>query len=475
MTRTRLVGLLVACLVATTGSGALAGSVQRADGGDGAGDPYFPLDGNSGYDVKKYVIHDDVAIAGGRLTGNTTVRAKAIEQLDSFHLDLLLHVDKVKVNGVRARSWSKPNPHELRVVPRDPLPAGTHFTVRVWYRGHPANLSYQGTQSWFAANLDADRAVEEVLAVNEPHIAPYWFAANDHPSDKARFDIRVTVPAGKQAISNGRLVSTRKGPRKTTWRWVARDPMTTYLAFFAAGSFKIVREREHDTNYVYAVSRQLSTLGQRNALEFLRETPTSQAYFERRLPAYPFEVGGGVVTAIQTGFALETQTRPVYPYRGRSDVPLIAHEVAHQWFGNLVSIERWDDIWLNEGFAQFLEQWRAGGVESWLQMEYEAHGENHELWDVKLTDPGPEIHELFNDAIYTRGAMALVALKRVLNGDFWPLLTAWIAAHRHGNGSVEEFRALAEEISGQELDAFFAAWLDSTERPANTEANGLGF
>ncbi len=470
MNRLRIVGLMAALVIPVAGSAAAVegGTAARAVGGNGAGDSYFPLDGNTGYDVAKYVIRDRLSFKSGELTGNTTITAVADVELTQFNLDLLLHVDKVKVNGVLATA-EKPDPHELQITPAAALPDGQPFTVRVWYHGHPDEISYATEASWFASD-------DEVVAMNEPHIAPYWFPANDHPTDKARFDIKVSVPTGNQVVSNGVLVAKNRGQNWTGWRWVPRDPMAPYLAFFAAGKFELKRGKADGKPYVLAVSRQLPPLTRAKGMEFLARTPEVIRWLEKRLGDYPFEATGGVITALNTGFALETQTRPVYTSSAPSFPYLLAHELGHQWFGDLVSVERWNDIWINEGFAQYMEELWVGGVPAWLAEQYKNNGNSSPLWDLKISDPGPQISNLFADAIYRRGAMTLAALRRVIGkADFWALMRTWIDEHAHGNASVEEFRSLAETVSGEELNPFFKEWLDDEDRPDNTTENGLGF
>jgi aminopeptidase N len=482
VTRARIVGLVAALLVLASGTGAALGAAAsgRAVGGDGIGDAYYPLDGNTGYDVRKYVIRDRMALKSGRLTGNTTVHAVAQDDLTRFHLDLLLHVDRVVVNGQEAE-FSKPDPHELRIDPAELLPQGEWFTVRVWYDGTPDEIEYDGEKSWFGND-------HEVVAMNEPHIAAWWFPANDHPSDKARFDIRITVPAGRQAIANGTLVSKQTVGDWTTWRWRPRDPMTTYLAFFAAGRFKLENGQSDGTPHVLAVSRKLLEHQQTQAWAFLRRTAPVLRWMKKRLGDYPFETVGGVVTSHHTGFALENQTRPVYPYVGGTFAdPLVAHELAHQWFGDSVSVERWRDIWLNEGFAQYLQElWtlhKFGGTpDGWLEEQYDHYAVfpgdcDDTFWQLSLDDPGPAIDQLFNEAVYERGAMAVGALRRLIgdNDVFWTLLRDWLEEHADGNGSVDDFHALAEAATGLELDDFFQHWLSDKQCPANTAENGLAF
>ena len=344
------------------------------------------------------------------------------------------------------------------------------FSVVVHYRGKPGPISYETERNWLA-----DRA--EVVTMNEPHMAPWWFPANDHPLDKASFDIHITVPDDRKVVANGRLVKRTDRGRKATTHWRAVEPMAPYLAFFAAGKFEIRKGRNHGTPWYVAVSKQLPA-GQRSGLmRLMKKSPSIIAWLEQQLGPYPFSTTGGLVTGLPVGFALENQTRPTYPAVSPGSTSLVVHELAHQWFGDSVSVERWSDIWLNEGFATFLEVRydethgrRSGG--SWLRSTYRAIPAGSGFWKVRISDPGAG--RVFDGAVYTRGAMVLQALRNVVGEqDFWQILRTWVANHRYGNGSVAGFRAHAEAVSGEDLDAFFAAWLDTTARPAATAANGL--
>ncbi|WP_182920246.1 M1 family metallopeptidase [Nocardioides cavernaquae] len=466
------VTLLAACT--TAGEDASAQETPSpVNGAAGIGDRYFPADGNGGYDVTHYAINDTMRLRAGTLSGTTKITARATQDLASFSVDLLLTVTGVTVNGAAA-SYSRPNRHEVRIRPKSPIPAGKTFTVVVGHQGTPGSISWEGERSWFGNE-------REVVAINEPHIAPWWFAANDHPRDKATFDIAVRVRRGNQAISNGSLVSTTRTPNWTTYRWRMAQPMTTYLAFFAAGRFIVERGRTaHGTPYLIAVSQQLGDAQQRSALALMRRTSVVQGWLEDRLGTYPFPVTGGVVTSHRTGFALENQTRPVYPYLGSDADWLVAHELAHQWFGNSVTLESWKDIWLNEGLATYMETWwdnrreadQPAALQDWLEFQWETYANGSDFWQVKIGDPGTK--SLFGDEVYQRGAMAVQALRhRIGETDFNAVLRTWVTRHRNGNAAIADFTALAEEISGEDLDGFFQHWLYDTQRPAHTEENGF--
>lgn len=440
-------------------------------GSPSGGDPYFPKDGNGGYDVEHYRIRTTYRPATDVLRGRTVLRAVADRDLSAFHLDLALTADEVVVDGVRA-GFSKPDRHTLRVEPRRLPRAEEPFVVEVGYHGRPSTTRAAGISSPFT------HVAGEGTAIGEPQNGAWWFAANETPADKATYDIAVRVPRGNQALSNGMLVARKPHGRWTTWRWRMDDPMTTYLAFFAAGRFDVERGTRAGLPSLTAVSERLPRVEQRHWRSVLRRTGEVVAWLSRQYGPYPFDAVGGVAVASEPGYALESQSRPVYDGRYRSGVSLVVHEQAHQWFGNTVAVRRWKDIWLNEGFASYAEwAWRAaqGGrtVERSLRASYDLWADARWFWELRISDPGPD--QLFDPPVYERGAMALAALRNVVGeADFDRLLRRWVADHRHGHGTVAEFRGLAEQASGAELSGFFDEWLDHTDRPANTEANGLG-
>ncbi len=444
----------------------------RPHGAAGIGDPYFPRDGNGGIDVLSYDVHDSYGFRQGRLSGWTVLRLRGTAAVSSFNLDFLLPVHAVRVNG-RTVPFSQDR-HEL-VVERG-LAAGQVVTVRVQYAGRPGRQSYLGERNWLAG-------ADEVVAMNEPHMAPWWFPANDHPLDKARIRVSITVPKRFVVVSNGRRIHRRTHGATATTTWRADEPMAPYLAFFAAGRFRIERGVRAGRPWLVAVSKSLPTAAQPGAMRLLRQTPEITRWLESQVGRYPFSVVGGLVTSLDPGFALENQTRPTYS-PGGLDRSTMVHELAHQWFGDSVSVRRWSDIWLNEGAATFME-WRwdeaHGGVaaKQVLRGFYDTTDSDDAFWVHQVADPCPSrtgcASEIFAEFVYQRGAMTLQALRnRIGDADYWRLLRRWVADRSGGNGSTAQFEALAEQVSGEDLDGFFAAWLHSATKPADTAANGLG-
>jgi aminopeptidase N len=438
-------------------------------GSAGVGDPYFPKDGNGGIDVVHYDIHDHYGLRSGHLSGRTALDLRATEDLSRFDLDFLLPVTSVTVDGAKA-TWQRAGDHELRITPRHPLAAGSAYRVVVRYAGQPGRYSSQGEANWLADE-------REVVAMNEPHMATWWFPANDHPTDKATYDITITAPKGRQVIANGQQVAThtRHGQVSTTWR--EDDPMASYLAFFAVGRFEVRTGSTDGIPWTTAISKQLPAQ-QRAGLEtFLAQSGPITSWLQSVVGPYPFDSTGGLVTALPVTFALENQTRPTYPAVAPGNVPLEVHELAHQWFGDSVSVADWSQIWLNEGFAQFLQHYWVethGGVstQSWLEATYDTYAGEPSQWDVRIEDPGAE--RVFDSQVYDRGAMTLAALRhRVGDTAFFTILRDWAAQHQYATGRITDFEALAAQVSGQDLSAFFTAWLHDRHVPARSAANGF--
>jgi aminopeptidase N len=476
----RTVAALVAglALALTVGSGAQSlgqslGPVDvRPPGAPGIGDPYFPRDGNGGIDVLAYDIHDRYGFRQRRLSGWTNLRIRGTAAISSFNLDFLLPVRSVRVGG-RAVDFSH-SQHEL-VVERGIEP-GEVVDVQVRYAGRPGRYAYAGESNWLAGP-------GEVVAMNQPHMAPWWFPANDHPLDKARIRVSITVPKAYDVVSNGRQVNRKVRGAQATTTWRADEPMVPYLAFFAAGRFRIDQGVEDGRHWLVAVSKALPTAAQPRAMRLMRQTSGITRWLETQLGDYPFSTVGGLVTGLEPGFALENQTRPTYSPASLTQSTVV-HELAHQWFGDSVAVHHWSDIWLNEGAATFME-WRwseAHGGSSGatrLRQLYDTTDSDDEFWEHQVADPCPSgiacVSRIFASFVYQRGAMALQALRnRIGEDDFSALLHRWVADREGGNGSTAEFEALAEEVSGEDLDGFFTAWLHSGTKPADTVENGLG-
>ncbi|NIY69646.1 M1 family metallopeptidase [Streptomyces malaysiensis] len=446
-----------------------ASAADATPGAPGIGDSYYPSYGNGGYDVSHYDLRLKYQPKTDRLEGTATIVAEARQDLSRFNLDFALDVSEVLVGGKKA-AFTATGDHELEITPAAPLTSGRSFTVVVRYSGTPSKVVASGFTSWL-------RTPDGGIAANEPESAWWWFPSNDHPLDKATFDVSVAVPDGTQAISNGTLQSTSSQLGWTRYNWRSGKPQATYLTTLAVGKFDITTDTT--ANGLPVINAYSKDLGDNaGAARASVERSAEIVDWESSVfGPYPFDALGGYVPNVPTGYALETQTRPFYSPKGfakGANTSLIVHELAHQWFGDSVSLKDWRDIWINEGFASYAQ---------WLWSEKEGEGTAQELadytyasypaddpfWKVEPGDPGPE--NQFHDAVYDRGALALQALRNhVGDKDFFAILKGWTAEHRYGNASVEDFVTYAEKVSGKPLAALFDTWLFTPSKPAAAQA-----
>ncbi|MFD5077236.1 M1 family metallopeptidase [Streptomyces sp. NPDC058371] len=440
----------------------IAASSAPAPGADGIGDSYFPQLGNGGFDVRHYDLDVAYAPDTDRLDGRTTITARATKNLSSFDLDLQkLEITRVEVNGRRAEFTR--NGDEVRVTPRASLAKGRTFKVTVTYGGVPEPL---GGPIIFGSDYGWMKTADGVFVACEPNAASTWFPSSDHPSDKATYDIRIKAPKGLTGVSNGRLISTYDKGSKTVTHWRESRPMASYLATATIGRFDVKTGRTPAGTPIYVAIDPV--LANSNSVDVYGVTAEATDYWSQIFGPYPFEETGAIVDDMpQAGFSLEVQSKPAYS-AVRSEGTIV-HELAHQWFGDSVSVDHWKDIWLNEGFATYAQ---------WLWSEHKGVRSAHDsflagytsrpagaaFWQTVVADPQRDT--MFASAVYNRGAMTLQMLReRIGDTAFFKLLPAWTKAHRYGNANSADFIALAEKISGQQLDDLFQTWLYTTGKP----------
>ncbi|MCX4691890.1 M1 family metallopeptidase [Streptomyces sp. NBC_01408] len=464
--RSRLSVTAAAALLALTAA-CTGGTVHGRPGAAGLRDPYFPKAGNGGYQVEHYALDLDYDPADGQLNGTAVITARAEQGLSSFNLDLSgLRVEGVTVQGARARFNRTGN--ELTVRPAEDLKKGEVFRTEVDYAGKPKALADpDGSEEGWITTGDG------AVGVGEPVGSMTWFPGNHHPSDKATYDITLTVPDGYEAVSNGELRSrSDTGDGRTAFAWHSPEPMASYLATAAVGRYEVTKGRTASGVDVYnAVSPEEAALSKGP----LARLPEMVEWGSGRFGPYPFSTAGAIVLPGGTlAYALETQTKPVYP-GAPADEELVLHELAHQWFGNSVSPKSWKDMWLNEGFATYAEWLWAedhGGhsaqarFEAFLAGDTEVDAEADSDWDAfpPAAPPGPE--HISGSPVYQRGAMVLHRIRQEVGDEkFFALLRGWAADHRHGNADTADFTAYAERKTGHDLKKVWDVWLYGEGRP----------
>lgn len=436
-------------------------------GGETVNDPYYPEIGNTGYDVQSYDLDLVVDVAGiDSILGVATIELTTNTALERLSFDFIdLEVEGASVDGEPAEVEVAGD--KLRLTPASLLEANSTYSVEVTYSGQPGrvqSLTRIGSIGWFDIN-DTTSA-----AIGEPFGARTWYPVNDHPSDKATYSISLDVPEQLVGVSNGELVSDTIADGRRITAWEMRQPMASYLATVSVGNYRLVSSTpaaETGIEVEDAVPERLVDVFDGD----FDQTDEMIDVFVDLFGPYPFDEYGVLIVDGEFSFALETQGRSIFSASfvdGDGSIErIVAHELAHQWFGNHVSPATWRDIWLNEGFASYAE-------DLWLEF---GRGANLEGLEERLLDrasvalspspgdPGPA--GLFDPSVYRRGALTLHALRLEVGDEvFFDILRTWLDRFGGGVASTDDFVALSEEISGIDLDAFFDGWLGAGALPS---------
>lgn len=425
-------------------------------------DPYAPQSGDTAYDVESYDLALSYRVRTNRLEGVATVSGIAREALSSFALDLVgLRTNRVRVDGAPVRFSA--GPRVLRVTPGRTIAAGERFAVEVTYGGAPApRRSRWGTVGW-------EELTDGALVAGQPIGAPTWFPCNDRPDARARMRMEITVDDGYTVAATGAAgATTRRGGRVTT-TFVSGVPTATYLAAVHVGRYRTRPLVGSGDGVVPPVTVTAPPALTAAADRAFATVPEMLRLFDRLFGPYPQEACSLVVTADELEIPLEAQGLAVFGMNHLVPAAqrLVAHELAHQWFGNSVGLARWSDIWLNEGFACYAEWlWseESGGADVETCVAENHAGLASQPHDLLLVDPGPD--DMFDDRVYKRGAIALHAVRRTL-GDaaFFDLLRAWTAENRHSLVTTDDFRRAVEGAGGADAAAVLSRWIDHEALP----------
>lgn len=427
-------------------------------------DLYYPDKGDPTVDALHYDLDLTWLRRSRELRGVASIRLRTTRADDGLTLDLSrrLGVEDVLVDGAPT-GFSHRGDH-LHIA--RPVGGGERHDLRITYRGTP------GTSAGPASRRDIARVGMRVTddgrlwTMQQPFGAFTWYPVNDHPSDKALYDVRVSVPGRWVGVSNGQLASRRTTGGRTVTRWTNRDPMPSYLVTLAVGPYRAHHQAgPRGLPLTYWVPR-----GRPELLRPLLRTPAALRWLERRLGRYPFDRFGIVLTP--GGSAMETQTMVTFGERnfglGRFHVrSVVVHELAHHWWGDTVTPAQWRDLWMSEGMASYLQaRWDDAHSDrpetSWRWVVRDWTGSDQWYREV-YGPPGSYKPTEFGSAnVYWSVALMWDRLRRRLgDATFDRLVRGWPQSHR-GNATRDQLVSWWEAQSGERLAPFFDRWLDST-------------
>jgi len=420
-------------------------------------------------DIEHIALVLDVDPTKRTVSGTATLHAMVIApdtkvvELDAVELT----IDKVAVAG-KATQF-RHDGKRVRVELPSALAAGAELTLAIDYKGAPRRgLYFVGPDDGYP------HKPLQVWTQGQDEDSRYWFPCFDAPSEKATSEVTVTVPAAMFAVSNGTLVSDKTAGGKRTLHWRLDVPHSCYLITLAIGDFGTVETKWRDTPVVYYVERGREEAAERT----LARTPLMLELFSQKFGVpYPYPryaqvfVADFIFGGMENTSATTLTDTVLIDERAAIDYDidsLVAHELAHQWFGDLVTCRDWGEGWLNEGFATYSEYiWREHHegrdaadleLEEWADSYFgEDAGRYRRTIATKLYD---EPIDIFDHHLYEKGGRVLHMLRNVLGDDaFYKSLAHYLGKHRHGLVESRDLARAVEDATGKVVDWFFSQWV----------------
>ncbi|MET8138720.1 M1 family metallopeptidase [Sphaerisporangium sp. NPDC005288] len=437
-----------------------------------AGDPLFTYLGNGGYDVESYDIRYDYRPGTLKMDSSVRITATAKQALSGFSLDSAVeHVGSVSVQGEPAAF--RVSGEKLLVTPRHALREGRRFRVEVSYRvdrgQNPPSPSYPpGTHiidHWI-------NKPDGFALMGQPDRAHMFFPCDDRPSDKARVTFRITTPKDLQAVAIGTLRSRVTTGDRTTSTYAGRDLVPTHVVQAAVGHFTMTTARGP---HGLPIRSYIATDRYKAAKPRVDDIPGQVAWMEKRLGRrFPYTAYGVLgVPGDYDGVALESATLSTFSVEGLTrpapDIaPTMIHELAHQYFGDAVSVRNWNDMWISEGHADY------------YQLLYSVDKGYHRLDDIlkqryefefgKRVESGPPARLKTAADVLTggnNGGLLMLAGLRQQVGDavFTRIERAFFDRYRGTSATTRDYIDMANKISGRDLTAYIEGWLYSDKVP----------
>jgi len=424
---------------------------------------FYP--GDSNIDATYYKLDLNITYTPKMLVGNVTVNFKSTtDALQTFFLDLVngMQVDSILNNNSKL-TFTHTNDVITITLPQV-MNMGDSNSVNIYYHGNPESAGGFGT---FVFDTHGSNNDPIIWTLSEPYGSSAWFPCKDTPGDKVdSSDVWVTANDFYVVASNGTLESSKKvGTNLWQYKWKNRYPIAQYLISIAMTNYFVYHNQfeytpgdSMDLTHFIFPERWNSTIqGQ------VDKTVDMLAVFSDKFGLYPFIDEKYGHAQFGWGGGMEHQTCTSIVSFGES---IVSHELAHQWFGDAVTCKDWHHIWLNEGFATYGEsvyiEAKRGMTAYKNQIQYEMNSAKNAKGSIWVQDISSE-SEIFNGSrSYAKGAVVLHMLRGILGTDtFFDVLKAYIADPILGYGvaTTEDFRRVAQDVSGVDLDYFFSEWI----------------
>lgn len=419
------------------------------------------------FDIIHYQFDWNLDFESRSIEGKAVIQAKSLA--DDLN-NIILHLsDTMLITRITQNDRPLNYVHQddtLDIYLDTTYPSGQEFEVEITYQGYPQsglNFSYHQNQPI-------------IWSLDEPSLARNWFPCYDLPSDKATAEMRISVPAPFIVASNGTLTDVTSNFDNTlTYVWKEDYPIATYLISIAASNYVTFSDyyasdqRNMEVRY-FAYPEHLH-----QAQEDFSITVPMIEFYSQAFGEYPFLREKYGMAEIPGSASMEHQTCTSYSSRlvnGTHQYDwIIAHELAHQWWGDLVTLSDWSDIWLNEGFATYSDAlWQENiygfeGLKARMAAFKNIYFTYHQGSEHPIHDPPPD--HLFCEIEYEKAAWVLHMLRHVVGDDnFWKILRKYAQDYAYATASTEDFKSVCEQIYGLDLDWFFHQWIYEAGYPS---------
>ena len=420
-------------------------------------------------DVQSYLLDVEFIPSSRSVTGTITITAMSlVPGLQHLVLDLAsnMHMSSALRGGTVILQFTHVG--DLVDITLDQaFNTGQIFVVKVTYNGTPDATGF-GSISWRKTPVSALGTA--VSTLSEPEGARSWWPCKDRPDDKAFVEEWWTVPSAWTATGNGLLTATVSLPNnRKQYKWKPTDPLTTYLVSIAAASYSSFSDTYTTlTGGTMPVTYYVYPEDLLKAQESFKPTPSMIAFYAQTFGEYPFVTDKYGMSEFSWNGAMEHSTNTSYGYGlvngGHQYDYVIAHELSHQWWGDAVSPQTWNDVWLNEGFASYCE---ALWAEHLNGPQGERNYMNNVFWSSAFSGSIYAPGDLFGSTVYDKGAWAQHMLRHVVgDSSFFLAMRDWYAGHDNGSANTAQYQATQESRHGAPLDWFFAEWVYGSGEPS---------